>query len=369
MKNKNKREENFEEMLKKSKGITLIALVVTIVVLIILATISINAVMGDDGLIKRAEQASQHQANAEASESDAIDELLYQAGVATGEIITNPYNSDGWTYAWVCTNGTWGEKLEAGETITEGEGIVVAKLYETGNKITPADLFSYTFVEGNEYVMVIEGQGEMGPLIGMDDDIIGYAWEVEVVSLLLQQSNTLTTIPYITETIICEGVTNIGEGAFYFATELTKTRISKSVTNIEGGAFFYCRNLNSITIPENVNNIGDSAFESCESLTNIVIPNSVKDIGEWGFNNCENLKSIIIPNGITSIEAYTFSGCTNLVNITITNSVKNIEESAFINCDNLKTVTYLGTQTEWNAITIGNSNEALTNATINYLGE
>ena len=38
---------------KEMKGITLVALVVTIVVLLILAGVSINAVIGDDGIIKR----------------------------------------------------------------------------------------------------------------------------------------------------------------------------------------------------------------------------------------------------------------------------------------------------------------------------
>ena len=44
-------------------------------VLIILATISINAVIGEDGIIKRAESARQHQLNAEASDNEALDEL------------------------------------------------------------------------------------------------------------------------------------------------------------------------------------------------------------------------------------------------------------------------------------------------------
>lgn len=44
-------------MKKKNKGITLIALVITIIVLIILATISINTVFYDNGLITRAEEA------------------------------------------------------------------------------------------------------------------------------------------------------------------------------------------------------------------------------------------------------------------------------------------------------------------------
>jgi len=50
-------------MLKNQKGITLVALVVTIVVLIILATISVTIAI-NGGIIQRAEQAENHQANA-----------------------------------------------------------------------------------------------------------------------------------------------------------------------------------------------------------------------------------------------------------------------------------------------------------------
>lgn len=50
-------------MLRNQKGITLVALVVTIVVLIILATITISVVMNTD-LLGRAEDAREHQANA-----------------------------------------------------------------------------------------------------------------------------------------------------------------------------------------------------------------------------------------------------------------------------------------------------------------
>ena len=45
--------------MKKQKGITLIALVITIIILIILAAISINAVFGDNGLIVKVNQAKQ----------------------------------------------------------------------------------------------------------------------------------------------------------------------------------------------------------------------------------------------------------------------------------------------------------------------
>jgi len=61
----------------REKGITLIALVVTIVVLLILAGVSINLVIGDNGIITRAKQAAS--ATEEASAKDEIE--MYLAGV------------------------------------------------------------------------------------------------------------------------------------------------------------------------------------------------------------------------------------------------------------------------------------------------
>ena len=56
-----------------NKGITLIALVITIVVLIILATVSITAMVGEEGLINRAQQATQYYSNADDAESDGLE--------------------------------------------------------------------------------------------------------------------------------------------------------------------------------------------------------------------------------------------------------------------------------------------------------
>ena len=54
--------------MKKNKGITLVALVVTIVVLLILAGVSINLVLGDNGIVKKAQDAKAK--SAEASQND-----------------------------------------------------------------------------------------------------------------------------------------------------------------------------------------------------------------------------------------------------------------------------------------------------------
>ena len=50
-------------MLKNQKGITLVALVITIIILIILATVAISFAFGDNGLVNRAEDARDFYAN------------------------------------------------------------------------------------------------------------------------------------------------------------------------------------------------------------------------------------------------------------------------------------------------------------------
>ena len=76
----------------QEKGITLVALVITIVILIILATVAINFAFGQDGLIRRAEQASEFYANdtkytdeSLANAAGWLDENLKELGIDTGD--------------------------------------------------------------------------------------------------------------------------------------------------------------------------------------------------------------------------------------------------------------------------------------------
>ena len=68
--------EHKEKKRQENKGITLIALVVTITVLMILATVSINAVLGDNGIIKKAKQAKEMYSNSIAKDNEEMDTLL-----------------------------------------------------------------------------------------------------------------------------------------------------------------------------------------------------------------------------------------------------------------------------------------------------
>ncbi len=71
-----KDKNSIKNMLKKKKGITLVALVVTIVVLIILAGVTISMVVGDNGIITKAKEAKQNMTNASAEEKELMQNML-----------------------------------------------------------------------------------------------------------------------------------------------------------------------------------------------------------------------------------------------------------------------------------------------------
>ncbi len=116
------------------------------------------------------------------------------------------------------------------------------------------------------------------------------------------------------------------------------TVIPNGVTSIGYGAFADCDGLTSITIPNSVASIGNDAFWCCSELTSVTIGNSVTSIGSSAFNSCYGLKSVTIGNSVASVGSSAFLYCSGLTSITIPNSVTSIGEQAFDYCQNLKEV-------------------------------
>ena len=141
-----------------------------------------------------------------------------------------------------------------------------------------------------------------------------------------------------TSYVIPDGVTSIGDGAFWDSRSLTSLVIPESVTRIGEFAFCCCESLTDIVIPDRVTRIGEFAFSGCESLTDIVIPEGVTSIGGSAFKNCSALSSIVIPDSVTSIGNYAFSGCESLTDIVIPEGVTSIWERAFDGCRSLSSV-------------------------------
>ena len=124
-----------------------------------------------------------------------------------------------------------------------------------------------------------------------------------------------------------------------FQNEILSVKIENGVTTIGDYAFYECGNITEISIPNSVTSIGESAFDSCNSLKGIVIPNSVTKIGDYAFDGCSSLTSAVISNNVITIRDYLFFDCVSLTEITIPNSVKTIGASAFEGCIGLKKIT------------------------------
>ena len=124
--------------------------------------------------------------------------------------------------------------------------------------------------------------------------------------------------------------------------EIKKVIIKDGVTNIGNNAFFDYPALTSVEIPNSVTSIGESAFFLCTSLTSVTIGNSLTRIGNRAFGTCTALLSVEFPNSVTSIGDSAFESCVALTSITIPNSVTSIGNNAFVNCMNLKSFTFKG---------------------------
>ena len=148
---------------------------------------------------------------------------------------------------------------------------------------------------------------------------------------------------HLTEITIPEGVTTIGTYAFYDCVKLASVVLPESVTSIGTHAFYNCDKLTTIVIPEGVTSIGTHAFYNCDKLTTIVIPEGVTAIGDYTFYDCDGLISIVIPDGVTTIGNYAFRSCNKLTSVTIGAGVTSIGTEAFFYCDQLFEIINLST--------------------------
>lgn len=62
-------------MFKNQKGITLVALVITIIVLIILAGVTISLLIGDNGIINKAKEGKTNMTNAQGEEQTGLNDI------------------------------------------------------------------------------------------------------------------------------------------------------------------------------------------------------------------------------------------------------------------------------------------------------
>lgn len=163
------------------KGITLIALVVTIVVLLILAGVSVNAIFNENGLIKKAQEAQSKMDEAKNNDLKTIDELT--------NLIDNQVN---------------GIEESTGNLITFTIGDIQ---FQAEKDMTWSSFF------GSKYNTANEGKVYLVMDSADDKVIIAFApeYEGDPIKMYYVCYNGVKVDFNLTSTIIANGVYTIGE--------------------------------------------------------------------------------------------------------------------------------------------------------------
>ena len=355
---------NFTSKFRKNKGITLIALVVTIIVLLVLAGVSIAMLTGQNGILKRTAQAKEETSNKQEEDlvklavSSALTDGLAQGNQITDENlrkeIKNAIGSDEnlsgngpWKYIGkktydISLNGVvenavdWDEVLgnlqdasKRNELLNEAKSLGQSNTNSdvgigTDGNVVNLDLWKYRLTNSGNGVGLqkfdgsIYGSGYENVNITDDGEIQGKVPQY----IFMYSKNEIYPVVSMRRT-------------FYGCTSLTTApTIPNSVTDMEG------------------------TFEKCTSLTTApTIPNSVTDM-ERTFEKCTSLTvAHIIPENVTNM-SITFSGCTSLTGNIVINA--NPENIALCFSGTIKPITLSGTSTKLESLAKTSSNNNVT---------
>ena len=296
--------------LKGKKGITLIALVVTIVVLIILVGISINLVIGDNGIITIAKKVKENTEVSQEEEKDILNKYAdYIDGQENGQEKNEQQNITLEEFAKDPT------KYKNSEQDTSNNDIAIG----TDGSSVNLNLWSYEITESGAGITLGTYSDSMNRIPGYkNENITSEGKIIGSVPKYIYIDSLKKTLPVV-----------LMDGTFAYCKSLKiAPTIPDSVTTMYL-TFIGCTSLASINIPSSVTVIGYNAFSDCTSLTSINIPSSVTTIGGYVFCRCTSLASINIPDSVTKIGYCAFSHCTSLASINIPDSVISIGGRVF----------------------------------------
>lgn len=142
--------------------------------------------------------------------------------------------------------------------------------------------------------------------------------------------------------VVPEGVTSIGNNAFYGAINLKTITLPSTLISIGSSAFYGASSLKTIEWPNgsNLQTIGTSAFRDAVSLETFVMPETLTSIGNYAFQGDSSLSSVQWPAGgnLISVGSYSFK-FTALTSVELPASVTEVLSSTFSEMPELETVT------------------------------
>jgi len=295
----------------KEKGITLIALVITIIVLLILTSITVGMLWGENSIILKAQEAKFKTEIAQVKEQFEIylvnkriqNQEFEQGTLTAGETLLS-YNAK--------------EETETGNiyTVLSEVDKKIVKNFE----IIKGELYFFTQNEREQQWAL-----EMGIRNSPYKIVDGVLIAIEDNRLLLDEAIGTITIP--------ERVKEIGEGTFAGLEGVKKIIIQSTCEKINSSAFNGNATLEEVVIladgDKGVKSIGNYAFKDCINLKTISMPNTVEELGVGVFANCSSLKNVQLSNRIKILPSQIFANCTALMEIDIPEGIKEMQGFMF----------------------------------------
>ena len=174
------------------------------------------------------------------------------------------------------------------------------------------------------YTLTISGTGDMANLVTLKGD------------LTVDQNNQpwASAAHKITKLVLNEGITSIGDGAFYDMPLLKSADIPASVTKIGIRAFNWAETMGSLTFAKEskLKEIGYAAFNAI-AVSDVTIPASVEKIGKQAFGNDSNLMTVLFEQGsaLKEIGENAFFKCGKLTKLILPEGLTTIGNRAFNN--------------------------------------
>ena len=289
---------------RNTKGITLIALVVTIIVLLLLAGISITMLTGQNGILTRVDESKEQYVNS--SEKEQV-QLSYNSAmtkklgnVITAEELQNELDED---------LGKNADGTSKTETTDIGDGVFNVRFFATNHNYK-VDTGVVTLLAGEDKSVV-------------EPKNIG-DWEYDV-----NDDGTLTITGYKgsdTEVVIPNHIGGVAVKRIYGATTTDISQVGEKMSiwcddicsqtkkvSIRGSGMTKAQDtIKRIKISYGIEEIGGYTFIGSTVLENVEIPSSVKTIGSGSWGSCTKLRYIKIPEGVEKIGQCSFWGCIDL---------------------------------------------------------
>ena len=129
------------------------------------------------------------------------------------------------------------------------------------------------------------------------------------------------------QTYISCSTTECHSEAPWFGKGVSKVVVSDGVTSIGNGAFYSMGSVTSIELPEGLQTIGSSAFEAT-NITSVNLPSTVTSLGTYAFayTQLENINGI--PEGVTELTFRSFCN-TKLESLIVPESVTTVSADIF----------------------------------------